>query len=42
MVGGGFHKWWYPIAAEWFLMENPVNMDDMKICLKYHQLDILA
>ena len=29
----------------WFMMEsheNPVNMDDMKICLKYHQLDIFA
>ena len=31
MVGGGFHKWWYPIAAEWFLMENPVNMDDLGV-----------
>ena len=31
MVGGGFHKWWYPIAAEGCLMENPVNMDDLGV-----------
>ena len=24
---GGFHKWWVP-ENEWFLMENPIKMDD--------------
>jgi hypothetical protein len=28
----GFHKWGYPVAG-WFIMGNPIKMDDLGVPL---------
>ena len=29
---GGFNKWWYP-KNSWFIMENPIKIDDLEVSL---------